>query len=298
MRHIKGKDLNLLPVFAALWRERNVTKAAQALGMTQPALSRALSRLRSEFGDPLFVRSSKGVSPTARASEMASEIISIVDHLDHLYEPSGKFDPARLERVFTIVTTDYFESAAAERLIPKILREAPHASLNFRTNFGGIPRESLEKGDVDLAILGVFERIPEGFYTQKILTDTYRSVVRSTHPAKRFTVEQFTQYPHILMTPKGDMYGIVDESLERLGKARHIAVGSSNFLSAGWAVANSDLILTAPGLVIDQMAERLSLTEFQTPVETPQLDIFQIWHARTHNDPAQKWLRALIAGSF
>ena len=298
MKHIRGKDLNLLPVFVALWRERNVTRAAKSLGMTQPALSRALARLRVEFADPLFVRVSRGVSPTERAEEIGRELGSLIESMDSLYKPGSRFDPAGLERVFTLVTTDYFESIAAARLIPRILKEAPGVSINFRTHAGAIPREGLERGEVDLAVAGVYERIPEGFFAQKILVDHYWSVVRAKHPMKKSSVDQFTKYPHILMTPKGDLRGIVDEALDRLGLQRRIAIASSNFLSAGWAVASSDLILTAPRLVIEQMKERLPLRDFPVPVKLAQLDIFQVWHGRTHRDPAHQWLRSLIAECF
>jgi DNA-binding transcriptional LysR family regulator len=298
MRYIKGKDLNLLMIFAALWRERNVTAAAKVVGISQPALSRSLSRLRDEFGDPLFVRSSHGVTPTQRAIEIAESIVDTIASLDKIYSRDSRFDPANLKRVFTLVSTDYFESIAAERLIPIILKEAPQVSLNFRTSLGVIPKESLESGDVDLTIVGIFEKIPEGFYHQKILEDHYRSVVRSDHPMKSFSVDSFTKYSHVLMTPSGDLNGIVDDSLGKLNKSRHIAIGSSNFLSAGWMVAKTDLILTAPGLVVEQLKDGLPLRDFKTPVPTPRLDLYQIWHARTHHDPAQKWLRSKINEAF
>ena len=298
MRYIKGKDLNLLLIFDALWRERNVTAAAKVVGISQPALSRALSRLRDEFGDPLFVRSSRGVTPTQRAAEIAESIVDTVASLHLIYSPDVHFDPAKLKRVFTLVSTDYFESIAVEKLIPIILREAPNISLNFRTSLGAIPKDAMESGEVDLTIVGIFEKIPEGFYHQKILEDNYRSVVRSDHPMKNISLDSFVKYPHVLMTPSGDLHGIVDDALSKLKRQRQIAIGSSNFLSAGWMVAKTDLILTAPGRVIDQLKDRLPLQDFKTPVQTPRLDLYQIWHARTNHDPAQKWLRTKINEAF
>jgi DNA-binding transcriptional LysR family regulator len=284
-------------VFSALWRERNVTRAAKSIGMTQPALSRALSRMRVEFGDPLFVRSSSGVSPTARAIELSIELLTVIDSLEKVYSPGEKFDPSRIKRVFQIVTTDYFETLAVRRLIPIILKEAPGISLSFRPTDGSIPRDALEKGDADLCVSGVFERLGEGLHSEKIIHDRYCSVVRSTHPVKKWDLESFVLYPHVLMTPKGDMRGIVDDALNKKSKSRHIAIGCSNFLSAGWSISSSDMVLTAPEGVLDQMVEQLPLRKFDTPVKLPHLDIFQVWHARSDRDPAHQWLRQNIAAA-
>ena len=122
---MKGKDLNLLLVFDALWKERNVTKAAKALGLTQPSLSRALGRLRAEFSDPLFVRVPGGVSPTDRAIELAKSIIVSIESLHEVYSPGSKFDLKTVQKVFTLVTSDYFEVIASTKLIPSVLKEAP-----------------------------------------------------------------------------------------------------------------------------------------------------------------------------
>ncbi len=296
MRHIKGKDLNLLTVFAALWRERNVTKAAKAIGMTQPALSRALSRLRSDFKDPLFVRVARGVTPTERAAELAPSIVSLVDSLEPIYDGGARFDPSRLERVFNIATNDYFESIAATNLLPSLQQEAPGVSLTFRPGQGAIPKEAMERGEVDLMISSISEVLAEGFYLQKLLTDHYRSAVRAMHPMRnsKMTLDEFCRWPHALVTPRGDLKGIVDDALKKKNAKRHVAIGSPNFLSAGWAVAHTDCIVTAPGLFIDRLMGLLQLRDFETPVNIPSLELFQVWHARTQQDPAQKWFRQKI----
>ncbi len=295
MRHIIGKDLNLLLVFAALWRERNVTKAAKTIGMTQPALSRALGRLRVEFSDPLFVRVARGVSPTDRAMGIAETIADLLEAAEGVYASEGKFRPGSFKDTVTISTNDYFQTLAATRLIPRIAKEAPGMALNFLTGDGAIPKEALERGNVDLVIAGIYENLPEGFYHQKILTDRYRSAVRRDYPSKTLTVEQFAKLSHVLVTPRGDLKGIVDNALEKLGKQRRVVIGSSNFLSAGWVVAHSDFVLSAPGRIIDSLCEYLPLRDFPTPVPIPHLELFQVWHSRTHHDPAQKWLRQRIS---
>jgi len=295
MRYIKGKDLNLLTVFAVLWRERNVTNAAKALGMTQPALSRALARLRVEFGDPLFVRIARGVSPTDRAIEIAECIMGSLESLGQAYSSKSAFDPKTVRKVITIATSDYFEVIAASRLIPMLISEAPGETINFRTVFGAIPKDAMEKGEIDLVVSGVYEDLPEGFYQQALLTDPYRSVVRRGHPETRMSLSNFTGLSHILVTPKGDLGGIIDVALAKVRKKRRISVGLPHFLSAGWMVAHSDLGLSAPGLIIDNLKSFMPLRDFPTPVPVPDLELFQVWHMRTHHDPIYRWLRRTIS---
>ena len=293
MEHIRGKDLNLLLVFLALWRERNVTKAAKAIGITQPAMSRSLARLRGEFSDPLFVRGAKGVVPTDRAARLAESIVGLLEMAEGVYA-ADLFDPAAFKGVVTIASTDYFETIAAPNLIPKLTREAPGLTLNFRTNHGSVPKDAMERGEIDLVVSGIYENLPEGFYHQKLLSDRYRSAVRKNHPLKSVTAEQFAQLSHVLVTPKGDLAGIIDSALAKLKKKRRVVVGTPSFLSAAWTVAHSDFALSAPGRLIDSLKEFLPLRDFPTPVPVPQLNLFQIWHMRTHHDPAHKWLRQRV----
>lgn len=295
MRHILGKDLNLLLVFSALWRERNVTKAARVVGMTQPALSRALARLRTEFSDPLFVRVARGVSPTDRAARIAESIVGLLETAEGIYTSEDRFRPESFEGNITISSNDYFQTIAASRLIPRLTKEAPGLALNFITGDGAVPKDAMEKGSINLHIAGIYESLPEGFYHQKLLTDRYRSAVRKGHPVKTLTTEQFAKLSHVLVTPKGDLSGIVDVALKKLGKRRRVAVGSSNFLSAGWMIAHSDFVLSAPGRLIDSLKEFLPLRDFPTPVTIPTLELFQVWHARTHLDPVHRWIRQKIS---
>lgn len=297
MRHIIGKDLNLLIVFAALWRERNVTKAAQAVGMTQPALSRALGRLRHEFSNPLFVRASRGVAPTDRAIAIADTIINLLASMGGIYS-SSKFNPRSFRGVITIATTDYFEVIAATTLIPELAKEAPGITISFRAASGLIPKESMEKGEIDLVVSGASHVLPEGFYKQKILADPYRSAVSQNHPQKKMTLDNFTKLSHVLVSPRGDLTGIVDTVLEDLERRRRVVTGFSNFLSAGWTIAHTDFVLSAPSQIIDRLKEFLPIRDFPTPIEIPDLELFQIWHSRTNHDPVHRWFRQKIIASF
>jgi DNA-binding transcriptional LysR family regulator len=294
MKHIKGKDLNLMMVFAALWKQRNVTIAAQTIGMTQPALSRALGRLRVELNDPLFVRAARGIVPTAKAMQIADEILGTLAALERIYSNEKQFHPASFCDVMTILTSDYFETIAAKSLLPVLAKEAPGLILNFRSGVGVVPKDAMEKGEIDLVVAGIYETLPEGFYQQKILTDRYRSAIRMGHPLKNLTIQNFVKLPHILVTPKGDLSGIVDVSLKKIGRKRHVAVGFSNFLSAGWMIAHTDHVLSAPGKMIECLKEFLPIRDFPTPVSLPNLELYQVWHARSHHNAAHRWLRQKI----
>lgn len=292
------KNLNLLMLFGALWRDRNVTRAAAALGITQPSLSRSLARLRRDFDDPLFVRGSRGVVPTPLARELAPRLLETLEQLHHLYTEAGRFDPSTVERVATIVTSDYFETLAASRWVPRLLEKAPGVTINFRTGVGRIPREEMERGNVDLVVSGIYEPLPEGFYQQALLSDPYRCALRKDHPVRRLTLDAYARAGHVLVTPRGDLSGTADRALEKVGRRRRIRVGVSQFLSAGWMAVHSDLVLSAPGRIIRQLTEFLPLKEHTPPVALPVLELYQVWHARNHADPFQRWLRGEIQAAL
>jgi DNA-binding transcriptional LysR family regulator len=172
-----------------------------------------------------------------------------------------------------------------------LFKEAPGITLNFRTGVGTIPKEGLEKGEVDLVVSGIYETLPDGFYRQKLLIDHYRSAVRRDHPLKSVSAEEFAQLSHVLVTPRGDLSGVVDQALLKIGKKRKVAVGSASFLSAALAVTETDFVFSAPGLLIERLKDLMQLRDFETPLTLPRLDIYQVWHARTQSDPALKWMR-------
>lgn len=296
MRYIRSKDLNLLMVFQALWQERNVTKAALAIGCSQPSLSRALARLRHDLGDPLFVRVPGGMAPTNRAKEIAESVCGSLDIIEKVYSPTPSLDLKKIEQVVTVATSDYFEVIAAVKLIPALTKAAPGLSINFRNHTGAIPKAEMERGEIDLVVSGLYEGLPEGFYQQSLLVDHYRSA-RSKNaysPTEKVEISEFVSLRHVLVTPKGDLHGAVDAALAKLKKSRKVAIGSSHFLSAGLIAAESDLILTAPGLIIENMKKYLPLLDFPTPVKIPPLKLLQVWHGRSQRDPLLKWFRQFV----
>lgn len=289
-------DLNLLRIFDALATEGNATRAARRVGLSQPAFSHALKRLRHMLGDPLFVRVPRGMAPTPRATELAPLVRDVLERADRLAQPRG-FEPATCAHTFRIATTDYFEHVAFPRLALELQRLAPQATIVSRPTDGDLPKAALYDGSLHLAIAGFFGELPEGFFQQRLFDETFTCVVREGHPVvkKRLSLAQYTKLSHVLISPGGDLHGVVDERLAALGRERHVAVGASSFLSPASIVAESDLILTAPRRLAKAYQRALPLRLVEPPLELPGFTVLQVWHERQHADPAHRWLRQLVA---
>lgn len=289
-------DLNLLRIFEALAAERNVTRAARRVHLSQPAFSHALARLRRALGDPLFVRAPGGMVPTPRAVELEPLVRDVLARAT-AFTQRASFDEATCRRTFRVATTDYYEHIAFPRLACALVRSAPHATIVSRPTGGALPRAELEDDRLDLAIAGFFGALPPGFYQQKLFEETFACVVRRDHPVvkKRLTLGQYTKMSHVLISPGGDLRGVVDEVLSVRGARRRIAVAPSSFLSAGRIVAESDLVLTAPRRVAETYCRDLPVRMVAPPVSLPGFTVVQVWHERQHHDPAHAWLRRLNA---
>lgn len=289
-------DLNLLRVFEALALERSATRAGRRLGLSQPAVSHALDRLREQLGDPLFVRAVGGMVPTPRALELEPLVRDVLARAARLTE-GERFDPATCDRRFRIATTDYFEYIALPRLAATLAAEAPRVTLISRPSGTELPRAELAEGELHLAIAGFYADVPEGFYQQRLFSERFVCVVRCDHPTvgSRLSLAQYTRLSHVLISPSGDLRGVVDELLEARCRRRHVAVAASSFLSAGWIVAGSDLVLTAPRRLALAYQRSLPLRIVRPPMAVPGFTVRQIWHERYHADPAHRWLRQRIA---
>ena len=291
-------DLNLLRVIDALAAERNVTRAARRIGMSQPAFSHALRRLRDSLGDPLYVRVPRGMAPTARALELEPLVRDLLARAGALAR-TEQFSPASCRRSFRIATTDYFEHIALPTLAARLAAAAPHAALVSRPTAASLPARELEEGAFDLAVAGFFGRLPAGFYQQRLFDESFVCVVRRDHPLvrRRLTLEQYTELPHVLIAPGGELRGPVDDRLAAAGLQRRVAVAVSSFLSAGWIAATSDLLLTAPRRLAAAFERSLPVRLVPPPVELPGFSVVQVWHERHHADPAHLWLRRLLAAA-
>lgn len=294
--NLNNKNLNLLVIFDFLMRERNLSRTGRKLGLSQPAVSHSLERLRRDFGDPLFVKGPGGVVPTPTAERIYPELEKVMEEISRLFHEPVEFDPAAARARLTVATTDYFEQSIAPSLLPRLSREAPGVTLVCRPLTGHLPKEDLASGAVDLATAGYFRDIPDGFLSQKLFDERFVSVVRKGHPevTGKLTLETYLKLHHVLITLQGDLRGAGDVALEKLDKKRRVAVAVSNFVAAGWVVAESDLVLTCPARLSRRLRQYLPLEEFPVPVKLSGFTVAQVWHQRTHREPLHKWFRALL----
>ncbi|MEO8548940.1 MAG: LysR family transcriptional regulator [Kofleriaceae bacterium] len=286
--HDSLPDLELLRCFTSLHLERHLTRAATRVGLSQPAMSRALVRMRDAFGDPLFVRGPRGMLPTPRADALAPQIASVLEAAASLV----RANPMSLARAFTLGTTDFFDADLLPKLIAQLASLAPNASIVTRP-IGVDLDDALATGRLDLA-LGVRMNVPPGAMAQRLFADTFSCAVRKDHPVKRLTLARFVELSHLFIAPGGTPGGPVDSALADLGMTRRIAARTFSFLSAPAILARTDLILTAPRRILEQAAAPYQLRVLACPLELPEVSIYMMWHPRMQADPAHAWFRGLI----
>lgn len=293
--HIAGLDVQLLLALDALLRERQVTRAAQRLGLTQSAMSHALRRLREVFADPLFVRTPRGVLPTPRAAQLAEPLARVLAELERLAAHPAAFDPARLQRRMALVTSEYVDVVLLPQLLAQLVHKAPLLDLEIRGASFEL-ESALEEGRVDVA-LGIFPQLSPRVMQQRLFDDRLVCLLRRGHPAarRRLSLQRFAELPHVQIAPRGAPGGPVDEALSRLGRQRRVAVRIGSFLSALQLVARSDLVLTAPERLVHALLGELPLRVLEPPLELPRFAIYQVWHERRQEDPAHAWLRGALA---
>jgi len=299
---LAGLDLNLLRVLDALLAERHVTRAARRLGLTQPACSHALGRLRRALGDPLLVRGPGGAMlPTARAEAIAPTLRAALVQLAAAVEGDPGFDPATARRRVRIATSDYAELVVLPELIAAIGRAAPGVDLWVVP----IPPardarvEMLASGAADVVIGPPRRDWPAGVYERRLFDERFRCVVRRGHPAagKRMTLARYCALSHVLVAPRGSAGSLVDDALAARGRSRRVAVAVPHFLVVPHLVAGSDLIATLAGRVVDAYADAVGLEVMAPPLELAGFAISMTWHERVHHDPAQRWLREQIVAA-
>jgi DNA-binding transcriptional LysR family regulator len=288
-------DLELLALFLLLYRERHLTRAALRAGKSQPAMSRALERMRGVFGDALFVRSPAGMVPTPRAEALVPEVERLLEAARAVVRRDD-FDPRALVRAFVIGTSDLVEAHLLAALYAAAAREAPGVDLQTRTLTSGDPGAEIAAGRLDV-LIGPEASLPAGSVRQHLFDDAFVCAVRADHPRvrRKLSLETFLALAHVQIAPRGDPGGAVDAALSARGLARRVAVRTPSFLAAPLVVARSDLVLTAPSLVLGSLAAPLGLRLFPPPLEVPGFRMFQGWHPRAHGDAAHRWFRALVA---
>jgi DNA-binding transcriptional LysR family regulator len=286
----KKLDLNLLLALEALLTERNVTRAARRLNLSQPALSTQLARLRTLFADELFVPTSRGVLPTARALELQQPLRDALDRLREVVKPANTFDPAASPLSFSFAGTDYMQVAVLLPFLLELRSEAPDLRAQVRLSDSRTITSELEQGDADIAFLQP-ERVDGALRSQLLLEEKYVGIARKGSLGGRsMSLKRFLTANHVIVSPRGEGFrGPTDAALEKSGHERKVCFAVSSFIFLVEAVANSDLLAMAPKRLALLHADKLDM--FEAPVTVPGFSISMIWHDRTHHHAGQMWLR-------
>jgi DNA-binding transcriptional LysR family regulator len=293
---LKDFDLNLLLVFDQLLKEKRVSGVADTLGVSQPAISRSLKRLRELLGDELFYRTSTGMEPTAYASHLAEPIAYALDSLKNAISHGASFDPKEGRKNFTIRMSDIGEIFLLTRLMRVLAQEAPGVSITVVRGNNEALKAEMESGRVDLAI-GLIDGLEAGFFRQQLYKQGYVCVFRPDHPlAKRpLTLADFIAAEHAVVTAAGSGHAEVDNLIEKQGIRRKVKLQVPHYASLEHLLLSTDLIATVPEALVQPNISPTSLAHAKHPLPLPRLSINQFWHARFHRDPALLWLRNLIA---
>lgn len=300
--NLRSIDLNLLTVFDAIMAEGNQSRAANRLGMSQPAMSNALARLRAALGDPLFVRTAQGMTPTPRGRALAEPIRQALDLVQTGLERSRRdddFDYRSSTRPAVVVVDDYGDTVIMPRFMNWLMQTAPGVRVRIRRDpLGAALSKKLSDGSVDLAIRYFRQRDGE-LQAKMLIEEEFVSMVRQDHPAigDSMSLAQYLALPHVVfgrLGRQGIRNSIVDRELRRLGLTRHIALQVPGFQSMPIIVQNTDFVCTLPRRMAQAYAHQLRLKTLKTPLDLPSLPLYMVWSKSMDRDPAHQWLRNSI----
>lgn len=291
--NLRRADLNLLKVFDVLMDERSVTRAAQRLALTQPAVSGMLNRLREAFGDALFVRVRRGVTPTARALELAGPVKRLLAELADLLTPAA-FDPARADMTLSIATSDHGLRAAVVPFVAALRAQAPGIRVVMRPIEVDRLLERMECGELDLALMTP-QRAPPDLHSRTVLEDRHVCVLGARHPLARrsaLTLGEFCALNHGVVSLNGGVNSAaLDDALARQGLRRRVLVSVPSFAALLDLVRATDLVALIPRRPCFDTSD---LALLEPPPEVPGFSKILAWHARTHDHPAHRWVRNLL----
>lgn len=292
-------DLNLLVVFNQLLLDRSVSTSAEKLGLTQPAVSNALKRLRTVLKDELFLRTSRGMEPTPYALHLAEPVIYALGALQTAFTTRDTFNPLTSNRNFQLAMTDIGEMYFMPPLMVALAKVAPNVRVStVRPNAGNL-REDMESGNVDLA-LGLLPNLQAGFFQRRLFRHKYVCVFRNGHPIAKspMTLRQFTELDHVGVLAANTGHGQVDGLLERAGIKRRLKLILPHFIAVGHVLQTTNLIATLPERFAERCAAPFGLVSSPHPVRLPDIAINLFWHAKANRDPANMWIRQLFVELF
>ena len=297
--NISDFDLNLLVVFDAVITEGGISRAADRLDLSQPAVSNAMARLRKATGDRLFVRMANGMAPTPYALRIAGPVRHALATIRDSLSDSQGFDAATAERSFVLYLTDLGEAFFLPRLLARLSQVAPGVRIRTLPMPPEAAQEALKSGEVDLAV-GNLPDFRTGFYQQRLFREHYVCAVRRDHPAigERITPRQFAAASHAIVTPAGTGHGVIERKLMEHGLESRIVLRVQNFLVLPSIVATTKLIALVPHSVGSQLSRNNDIKLLPVPISIPTFDVKQCWHERFHGDEGNRWLRQQFAELF
>ena len=304
--NVKNIDLNLLVYLDVLLHTRSVTHAAESMGISQPAMSNALRRLRELFSDPLLIRTKEGMNPTERAEELQPVIRQIVAAVEMAVEPDKGFDPATADRVFRLSVSDYSECTLMPALLQRMDSIAPNITLDILTP-SDVSYKDVEGGNVDL-VINRFDDLPQSLHHQTIWRDDFSCMFSRENPIRdRFNLNSYLEASHVWVSKTGmgigvgvkpgvvQQQGLVDTALSRLGKKRRIRLFTRHYQAAMQLAELRDLVITLPSKSANLQKDNPDVIILPPPFEIPEFELKMAWSSLVQHNPAHQWLRGLIA---
>lgn len=294
MSDIRNLDLNLLRAFSVLLAERNVSRTAKILHVTQPTVSGMLARLRVVFDDPLFVRTQRGLLPTPRAEELEPGILKLVGDAEALVKPNT-FDPETSKATTIISVNDYMQSVLIVPMLALLRQQAPKMRIGVR-NLEIVKLPSmLMRGEIDMAVT-IPEFIDSSLCTQLLYREEYVAVVRKEHPirTKQVSLKKFLACDHVLVSPSdGSFTGPTDDALRKLGASRRVAVSVPSFHVLAEVLQEGDFVAFMPKRLFARQSENLRIVK--SPIDVPGFNVIAAWHSRTDSEPVHNWIRTKLS---
>ncbi|VUD56460.1 PCP degradation transcriptional activation protein [Thalassocella blandensis] len=304
--NLHGIDLNLLVALNILLKEKSVTQAADYLGITQPAMSNALKRLRQQFDDPLLVRTSEGMRATDRAKELEPKVRELILHVEQVVQPVQDFEPKTSDRFFRIAVSDYAESTVIPELLTFLRKEAPNIALDIMTP-SDVSYHDVEQGHIDF-VINRFDMLPDSFHQTVLRRDSFTCMFCKSNPIKdNFNLESYLQAKHVWVSKTGMGVGVgvnrtdvqrlgwVDAALDKLGKKRKIMVFTRHYQAAMLMAEQKDLVLTIPSRAAKLQQNNSNLIFAEPPFDIPDIELTMAWSPLLHHNPGHRWLRRAVA---
>ena len=298
-------DLNLLVYLDVLLRECNVTRAAEELSISQPAMSNSLRRLRDLFGDPILVRTSEGMTPTDRAIELQPLVRTVLAAAEQAILPKTDFDPAASRRIFRIMASDYTEATLVPALLSRLRKQAPKIRLDIMTP-SDVSFHDVERGKVDL-VINRFDTLPQSFHQVRLWDDSFSCVVSAQNAIiKNWNLESYLKAKHVWVSKTGMGVGVgmstddvqrlgwVDDALHKIDVKRDIALFTRHYQAALRLAEQDDLVVTLPSMAARQLENNPNVKILEPPFNVPRMRLKMVWSPLLQHDPGHRWIRQLI----